>query len=86
MHPIERLRYVARAGSVDQDVLVHETAGALAGLDFDPQGLVIACRRLVERHPASGPIWWLASKVLCAADPIDFLPERWSLVGFRLRR
>src|SRR3954469_16055000 len=32
MHPIERLRYVARAGDADAAVLVQEAAGALAGL------------------------------------------------------
>lgn len=50
-------------------MLVHETAGALRGLGFDPAGLVVACRRIVERHPTSGPMWWLCASVLAAADP-----------------
>lgn len=71
MHPIERLRYVARAGPVDHAVLVRETAGALAALgDDDPIGLVTACRRLLDRHPTSAPLWWLGARVLTAADPL----------------
>jgi hypothetical protein len=50
-------------------MLVRETAGALAGLGFDSAGLVTACRRILDRHPASGPIWWLCSRVLTADDP-----------------
>jgi hypothetical protein len=69
MHPIERLRYVARASGGDQRMLVRETAGALRGLGIDPAGLVVACRRIVERHPNSGPMWWLCASVLAAPDP-----------------
>ena len=36
MHPIERLRYVARSHGGDQRLLVRETAGALSGLGLDP--------------------------------------------------
>ena len=50
VHPIERLRYVARAGGVDHDVLVRETAAALGALGFDPAGLVTACRRIIDRR------------------------------------
>ncbi len=69
MHPIERLRYVARSQGGDQRVLVRETASALHGLGLDPAGLVVACRRIVERHPSSGPLWWLCSSMLAAAEP-----------------
>jgi hypothetical protein len=69
MHPIERLRYVARAQGGDQRLVVRETASALRGLGLDPAGLVVACRRIVERHPSSGPLWWLCSSVLAAAEP-----------------
>jgi hypothetical protein len=74
VHPIERLRYVARAGGVDHGVLVRETAAALGALGFDPAGLVTACRRIVDRHPSAGPLWWLCSRVLTAPDPLD---EAW---------
>lgn len=69
MHPIERLRYVARAGGVDHSALAEETARALAGFVDDPTGLVTACRRIVDRHPTSGPMWWLAARVLATNDP-----------------
>jgi len=68
MHPIERLRYVARASGADQAVLVRETAAALGGLGFDPAGLVTACRRIVDRHLTSGPLWWLCARVLTASE------------------
>ncbi len=70
MHPIERLRYVARASGPDHALLARETAGALAALGFDPPGIVTACRRIIERHPTSGPLWWLACRVLVADDPV----------------
>ncbi len=69
MHPIERLRYVARAGGADHGTLAEETARALAGFVDDPTGLVTACRRIIDRHPTSGPMWWLASRVLATNDP-----------------
>ena len=70
MHPIERLRFVARASGADTNLLARETAGALAGFADDPAGLVMACRRIVARHPLSGPLWWLCSRVLVAPDPV----------------
>ena len=75
MHPIERLRYVARASGADQAMLVRETAGALAAFADDPAGLVTACRRIVSRHPGSGPLWWLCSRVLTATEPMR---EAWT--------
>jgi hypothetical protein len=69
MHPIERLRYVARASGAEQSLLVRETAGALASLGIEPVGLVTACRRIVDRHVASGPLWWLCARVLTSNDP-----------------
>ena len=68
MHPIERLRYVARASGADQTLLVRETAQALAAFRNDPAGLVAACRRIVDRHPTSAPLWWLCARVLTSPD------------------
>jgi hypothetical protein len=70
VHPIERLRYVARARGADAESLVRETAGALRGLGLDMAGLVVACRRIVERHPTSGPLWWLCARMLTSTDPL----------------
>ena len=70
MHPIERLRYVARAGAVDPVDLAAEAARALGAFDGDPVGLVAAARRLVARHPTAGPLWWTCNRVLVAAEPM----------------
>ena len=77
MHPIERLRYVARASGAGHDVLVRETAAALASFQGDPAGMVTACRRVVSRQATSGPVWWLAARVLTAPDPMG---EAWAAV------
>jgi hypothetical protein len=71
MHPIERLRYVARATGASPDEVVREAAGSLASFADDPASLVTACRRLIDRHPANGPIWWLCARTLLAGDPAD---------------
>src|SRR3954447_10206253 len=71
MHPMERLRYVARAHGADPSMLVRETAAALAAVAADdPVGLVPGCRRLIERHVVTGPMWWLVARVLTASDPV----------------
>jgi hypothetical protein len=69
MHPIERLRYVARADGAGPALLVRETALALCELEFDPQSLVLACRRIVERHPTMAQLWWLCAQVVTAPEP-----------------
>jgi hypothetical protein len=69
MHPIEHLRHVARATGADPALVATEAAGALAQMaDLDPAGLVPACRRLIERHLTSGPVWWLSARILAADD------------------
>src|SRR3954468_10825673 len=71
MHPMERLRYVARAHGADPSMLVRETAAALAAVAAeDPVGIVPGCRRLIERHVVTGPMWWLVARVLTASDPV----------------
>jgi hypothetical protein len=74
VHPIERLRYVARASGAPADDIVQEAAASLAGFADDPASLVTACRRLLDRHPANGPVWWLCARVLTAPDPAE---EAW---------
>lgn len=69
VHPIERLRYVARAGGAPPSSLVREAAGALGAFADEPAALVTACRRLVDRHPHVGAMWWLASRMLSVPDP-----------------
>lgn len=65
---MERLRSVARARLLDPGVVARESAAALAALGDDGAGLLLSCRRLLERHPTSGPLWWLCARVVCAAD------------------
>lgn len=60
---------VARATGEEPGVVAREAAAALAAFADDPPALVTACRRLVDRQPTVGPVWWLAARVLCAADP-----------------
>jgi hypothetical protein len=69
MHPMERLRMVARASGEEPGMLAREAAAALSGCADDPRALVMACRRLVDRQPTSGPLWWLAARVVASADP-----------------
>ena len=62
MHPIERLRYVARAGWAPPAVLAAEAAWALGDLALHEETAVLpACRRLLDRHPGCGPLWWVAA-------------------------
>ncbi len=75
MHPIERLRYVARATGADPATLVGETAMALRDLRMDPAGLVLACRRIIERHPSVGPLWWLCARLLSSTDPFELAAQ-----------
>jgi len=71
VHPIEHLRVVARATGTDASVIVREAAIALASLRTDPAPLVIACRRIVERHCELGPVWWLCARLLASDDPSE---------------
>jgi hypothetical protein len=48
--------------------LVRESAGALATFADDPHGLVVACRRIIDRHPTAAPLWWLCGRLLTAED------------------
>jgi hypothetical protein len=75
VHPIEHLRYVARARGADASALVQETAHALSSMRFDPPGLVVACRRILERHPECGPLWWLCARLLNSPEPFELAWE-----------
>ena len=76
MHPIEHLRYVARARGTEPAFLAREAATALATLRADHANLVVASRRIVERHPEVAQLWWLCARLLVAADPTA---EAWEL-------
>ena len=71
MHPIERLRYVARSEGADPSLVALEAAAALGAVArSEPTGLVPACRRLIGRHLSSAPVWWLCARILAAPDPV----------------
>jgi hypothetical protein len=69
VQPIERLRYVARSGAVPTAPLVREAAIALASFSHDPVELLTACRQLLERRPTSGPLLWVAARMVTGTDP-----------------
>ncbi|MDP8976352.1 MAG: hypothetical protein M3N28_08340 [Actinomycetota bacterium] len=89
VHPIERLRSVARAEGAGPSLLAREAAEALVGLDPeslsaaplgpslvesgqlapDRRAFVTALRRLVDRHPTVGTMWWLAARVMASSEP-----------------
>lgn len=74
-HPIERLRWIARAEGAGPSLLTQEAAAALATIGDDPAAMVTGCRRLIDRHPGIGPMWWLAARVLASGDPVG---EAWA--------
>lgn len=69
VHPIERLRFVARARGVPDDLLAVEAAQALLTFADDPAALTAACRRVLARQPACGPLWWVCARLITAESP-----------------
>lgn len=49
--------------------LAVEAASALADFAYDPMELLIACKRLVARHPSCGPLVWVCARILSGSDP-----------------
>jgi len=64
----------ARSDGDDPGLIARRAASALAGIAGEPAAVVTSCRRLVDRQPTCGPLWWLAARVLAAADPSN---EAW---------
>ncbi len=62
-------------GGADASSLVREAAMALGTLRADPANLVIASRRIVERHPELGPVWWLCARLLTSDNPSELAWE-----------
>ncbi|MGH9304415.1 MAG: hypothetical protein ACRDZ5_08390 [Acidimicrobiales bacterium] len=70
MHPIERLRYIARSEGDAGKMLAIEAAWTLSELaSIEPSALLTACRRLLDRRPECGQLWWIGAHLLLAADP-----------------
>lgn len=70
MHPIERLRYVARAGTLPDSVLVGEAMSGLAAFAHDPRALLVALKGLITRQPDSPGLLSLAAHMVQALEPI----------------
>lgn len=68
MHPIEHLRYVARATGADASLLTQEAAGALSVFARDPHALLTGAKSLLAKQAAIGPVWWMCSHLLMATD------------------
>lgn len=75
MHPIEHLRYLARADDTDPRWIIPEAAEALSGLVDDRNALVMGSRMLLEHLGTCGPLWWLCSRMLDAADTAEAIDE-----------
>jgi hypothetical protein len=72
MHPIERLRYIARADDEPASSLATEAAYTLGDLShYEPNAVLTACRRLLDRHPECGPLWWVGAQLVGAGDPFE---------------
>lgn len=69
VHPFERLRYVARAGSVPDRYLVPETVEGLDALVHQHATLFVALRALLTRQPDSVGLITMAATLLTALDP-----------------
>jgi hypothetical protein len=70
VHPIERLRWIARTHDEATTMLAAEAAWTISELAAeDPAAVVTACRRLVEAHVTAGPLWWVAATLLVSPDP-----------------
>jgi hypothetical protein len=64
------LRAVARSRHAPPGELAAEAAWGLAALaSEEPAAVLPACRRLLERQPGCGPLWWLSARILTAGDP-----------------
>ena len=74
---MERLRYLARANDVPQQMLVEEAAAALASVAGEHHALVMACRQMLAHHPSSGALVALAARMLTSDDPRQ---EAWLIV------
>ncbi len=66
VHPIERLRFVARAEGVPGDVLAMEATAAFTTFADDPAALVAGSRRVLSRQLGCGPLWWACARLLTA--------------------
>ena len=72
MHPIERIRSLARASWLDPKTVAVEAADAIgdAYTWMDEAAAVLVARRLLAWHPYCGPLWWVCGEILHSIDPV----------------
>ena len=68
MHPIEHLRYVARAHGADPVEVALGAADALMGVARDTGATLVSARRLVEHHPSNAPLWSVCATAVTSMD------------------
>jgi hypothetical protein len=74
MHPIERLRWIARAEGESDAMIAAEAAWTLGELAIEePAAVLTASRRLVLRQPHNGPLWWACARLLEAVGSSQVL-------------
>ena len=74
MHPIERLRWIARSEGEEDSAVAAEAAWSLAELAVEePAAVLTAGRRLVLRQPSCGPLWWACANIIEALGGQDIL-------------
>ncbi len=71
MHPIERIRALARASYLDPQLIAIEAADAIADTSVweGDAAAVSVARRLLAWHSFVGPLWYAAARTLHAVDP-----------------
>jgi hypothetical protein len=70
VHKVELLRVLARGRFGDPETSAPDAALLLGSLAAsEARAAVLAARRLLERRPECGVLWWVAARVLAAVDP-----------------
>jgi hypothetical protein len=69
VHAFEYLRSVARARRADEVDTASGFVQMVAHGALDGPDLLVAARRMTERHPQAVPLWWAAARLVVAPDP-----------------
>ena len=75
MHPLEHLRSVARHQRADAWSVALEFVDLVAGWGLEGAELSVAARRLLNRRPDAAPLWWAASQLVLAPEPIGLAAD-----------
>lgn len=75
MHPLEYLRSVARHQRADAWSVALEFVDLVAGWGLEGAELSVAARRLLNRRPDAAPLWWAASQLVLAPEPISLAAD-----------